>query len=118
MRCDDCGKEILATNENSGYAFYSDVKLMGMVPVGNMLICEACTQRIVSPGSFAAPRKHKGSFSVDMLNEVNAESIIARCKKFGLSPEQAKQKARELGLEFQKNTERGQNLTEAFWTSR
>jgi hypothetical protein len=106
-------------SENSGYVFYSDVKLMGILPVGSMLICEACTQRIISTESFAAPRKHTGSFSdPDMLNELNAESIIARCKTFGLSPERAKQKARELALEVQKNKERGQDIAYAFWTSR
>jgi len=60
MRCDECYKEI---SENSGYAFYSDVAIVEGVQVGNMLICEACTQRIVSQQSFVAPRKYRDSFA-------------------------------------------------------
>jgi HEAT repeat protein len=91
-----------------------------------MLICDACAERIVSDKSFAAQRRFGGSYvpatnslpgEDDTLNKMNAESIIARCKRLGLSPEQAKKKARELALEFHKNQERGADLTYSFWTS-
>ncbi len=114
-KCDNCSKE---SNDSGGYAFYSDVPMMG-----NMLFCKACTDQIITEYSFAAPRKYSGSFDLfslkgNQLNEINAEAIIARCKKFGLTPSQAKQKAKELGLEFHKDNKYGQDLIYEFWRSK
>lgn len=112
--CDDCSKEF---NDSGGYAFYSDVPMMG-----NMLLCKACTDRIISTESFAAPRKYSVSFDLlsingDQMREINAEAIIARCKRFGFTPSQAKQKAKELGLAFHKDKMHGQDLIYEFWRS-
>jgi hypothetical protein len=114
-KCDDCSKE---STDSGGYAFYSDVPMMG-----NMLLCASCTNRIITDQTFAAPRKHSGSFDLlslqgNKLNELNAEAIVARCKRFGFTPSQAKQKAKELGLEFHKDKDHGQDLVYTFWKSR
>jgi hypothetical protein len=113
-KCDDCSKEY---TDSGGYVFYSDVPMMG-----NMLLCSSCTNRIISDQTFAAPRKHSGSFDLlslqgNKLNELNAESIVTRCKRFGFTPSQAKQKAKELGLEFHKDNDHGQELAYTFWRS-
>lgn len=116
--CDSCSGGL---SGNEGYAVFSDVPMIPGVPIGNMLICEACAQRIFSDQSFAAPRKHTGAIALTgdprLLRELNDESIIARCKKLGLSAQQARQEARQLALEFHKNNQRGTSLTYQFWTS-
>lgn len=113
-KCDVCSKDI---RNNSGYAFFSDV-----MNIGNMLICEECTQRLISEQSFAAPRKHTGTIdlvsSMNILDELMAESIVANCKKFNFSPEKAKSKARELAIEFYKDNKKGQDIIYNFWKSR
>jgi hypothetical protein len=118
MTCDICSGQ-LASNE--GYAFFCDVCSRPGLPIGNMLLCEACTERIMSDRSFAAAREHPpvitSTSDLRLRQELNCESIVARCKRLGLSPEQAKQKARELALEFCRNKERGAELTIQFWTS-
>ena len=118
MMCDNCSSGM---SGSEGYAVFSDVPMIPGVPIGNMLICEACARRIFSDQSFAAPRKHTGAIALTgdpvLLRELNDESIIARCKKLGLSAKQARQEARQLALEFHKNNQRGTSLTYQFWTS-
>ena len=103
--CDQCGTEMSLDRR---YAFYSDVKMISvgstgptmdlLPPVGNMMICEACVQRIVSRESFAASGTGPITVNSDNVNSItnaikklNAESIVGRCKRFGLSPEEAKE---------------------------
>jgi hypothetical protein len=116
--CDSCSSGI---SGSEGYAVYSEVPMVPGVPIGNMLICETCAQRIFSDQSFAAPRKHTGAIALTgdrtLLRELNDEFVIARCKKLGLSPQQAREEARRLALEFHKDNQRGATLNYQFWTS-
>jgi len=73
--------------------------------------------------SFAAVRKHEHTPSIllvkskDLLRKANDESVAARCKRMGLTPKEAKEKARELAVEFHKDPEYGKGLTYLYWTS-
>jgi hypothetical protein len=113
-KCDDCSR---INTDSGGYGFYSDVPMMG-----NMLLCKACTDRIISEKSFAAPSKYSDQIDIfslrgNQLNEVNADRIVAICKKFGFKPLEAKRKAKELGLEYHKDNKHGQDLIYEFWRS-
>ena len=128
-RCDLCGSAI---KDGDGYAFFSSAVIEPLnVPVGNMMLCEKCTQDtiterawVVRPSElqFKPPTTEKDlarmlSGENSQMESLNTGGIVATCKRLGFSPEAAKRKARELAVLWWQDPEKGKRETLLFWTS-
>jgi hypothetical protein len=113
--CDQCNSGMRVAD---GYAVYSPVLIFGESPMGGMLICEECANNIFTKEAFNRPKKYTGKplTNPDDLHGANAEGMVALCKRFGLSPEEARVHARNLAIVFADDRSRGQKMTEEFWT--
>lgn len=117
--CDRCSSNIAKGN---GYAFYSSAQMMGMT-VGNMFLCEACTASVITEDMFAkqfAPTVVNPEDLTAMreaMNAANAAGIAERCRVLGLSPDQARAKAKELANQYWNDPEKAGKAIQTFWTS-
>ena len=126
--CDRCNGSI---PKGEGYSFFSSASMQvpGMKQLtGNMLLCEDCTTKIMTPEQWRKeiPKQRELSGTdilanpnalLDMMHEVNADSIVQNCKERGLTPEQAKAKAREFAKRWWTAPEATQRESAKFWTS-
>jgi hypothetical protein len=139
-KCDICNSQIHA---GGGHSFYSSVKVQGTEPVGNMLLCDDCTLKIVNDDNWAKDSKladymaemrlydaiedQRGMTGPDILahrpvvatalREANEVSIVYGCKLRGFTPEQAKAKGRELAIRWWDNPQSASAQAAAFWTA-
>jgi hypothetical protein len=131
--CDLCNQEIA---HGDGYSFYSSAVLpAGDEPTGNMFLCDKCTRETVNDRMWAEPRPQLQSAEqlqrqmsreemlanpravFELFKAQNAEGIVLTCKRLGLSPDEAKQKARELAVLWWKDKDRSRRETLQFFTS-
>ena len=135
--CDLCSHEL---KSGEGYAFYSSTVIAPMnVAVGNLMLCQQCTDKALSEEAWSqtpiAMKSHQSAMSAmakatkkedvkrlfaelrDQTQAANAEGIIATIKSIGISREDAKSKARELAKLWWIDKEVGQKETRLFWTT-
>lgn len=122
--CDRCNESI---SKGEGYSFFSSASMNGQL-TGNMLLCEDCTALIVTPENWTKeiPKRRELSGEdilsnpnalLDMINLVNADSIVQGCKKKGFSPEQAKEKARDFARRWWNEPNATEVESAKFWSS-
>jgi hypothetical protein len=126
--CDQCNVNI---QRDGGFIFYSSAGLGSPGKVketGNMFLCEQCTNKICTPTGFADWSSTISESDVNAISgdpkklmiylgqKNNAIGIAAVCNKHGLTPEQAKDKARELALLFWQDPEKAQMESVKFWS--
>jgi hypothetical protein len=109
-------------NMNESYALYSNAPGLFGMPVGAMLICENCAGTILTPETFAddSPLPERPPLedvwgNIEWRQKMNVRSIASLCKQRGLSPAEAKQKARSLAGDFFRNKSSGELATKRFW---
>lgn len=126
--CDHCNGHIPRLQ---GFAFFCSaaVGMPGlMLDVGNMLLCDACTDQIVNDANWAktVPAQKEMSAQdflansmalMEAFDDVKANGIIAVCKSHGFTPQQARDKARILAIQWWVDPQAAQAESAAFWTS-
>jgi hypothetical protein len=126
--CDLCNAKI---QDGGGHAFYSSTAMSGVV-TGNMLLCDSCTDGIVtrlkvgevteSNVLWSLIASRAGDTASDKNTKImrvgNIEGIAARCDFHHLGPEAAKTKARELAQGCWSDPTNGPLEAMAFWDTR
>lgn len=120
--CDRCSQSI---SKGEGHLFYSSNELMGDT-VGNMLLCDQCTNGLINNEMYTKNYQIDGRDLMTVtdpkemkaaIQQANDLGIIVQCKTLGLSPNEAKEKARELAVLFWENREKAEAESKTFWTS-
>ena len=128
--CDRCNGSI---PDGGGYVFYSTAAMgfagMGTPQeTGNMMLCDDCTGQIITPDGYASQGPDVQEVSgadildnpfglMEMMRKANDSAIIKRCRAHGLTPEQAREKAREFAVMWWKDSDAAQVASRDFWKS-
>lgn len=129
--CDHCDKSL---THGRGFAFYSTASMAGRT-IGNLLLCESCTDGFLNDTEFSKPPPSTSQASDDLdaflsqiiegrnpggnpIASVANAAIIQTARRLGLSPRQAKAKAQELAVQWWSDQQRGALQIMKFWTSR
>ncbi len=124
--CDQCNESLAA---GTGFLFFSPATIGppgAEQEVGNMLLCPACTDQVVTTEAWATPapatRVHSGAAVLDdpsalkkSIERANRDSIVLLCRRHGLTPDAAKATARDLAQRWWKDPEKEQASAAAFW---
>ncbi len=126
--CDHCSQPI---EPSGGYSFFSSASVG--IPghqqlIGNMMLCQTCTDRIISTESWTkTPERQKQELNpsdvledpaafLNAIKATNEASIVRNCRSHGLTPEAAKCKAREFALMWWQDPVKANSEAAAFWT--
>jgi hypothetical protein len=123
--CDRCNEAI---SKADGFLVYSETitGLPGTLrETGNMLLCQACINEILTVDNFTKVFPEEQPLPADVINDLaklrhamrgaNTASVVDLCKQRGLSLEQAQTKARELAQAWWEDRTRGARDAASFW---
>jgi len=118
IQCDMCTAII---REGEGFLFYSPyVPNPSIGPVGNLFLCDACTSVIINDSTWTyGIVENDPEFGLNPITYRGiSEGIVQLCKAHDFTPDQAKDKGRELASTYWQNREKGQKESLAFWKSK
>ena len=124
MICDRCNTSM---PHGTGFAFYSSASIAGQT-IGNMLLCESCTDGFINDAEFAKPPPAAKQLSTDdlmaqllgstsPLAAMSNAAIIQASRRLGFTPSQAKAKAHELALRWWSDPHAGALQIKNFWSA-